>query len=423
MSVKNKHILLGVTGGIAAYKAAFLTRLLCKAEAKVQVVMTQTAEQFIGAATFQGLTGNSVITHASGFTGTGEMYHIELARWADLFCIAPTSANTLAKLAHGVADNSLTATYLAVESIVAVAPAMNRAMWQHPAVQNNCRILKEHGVLIWGPDTGEQACGEQGEGRMLEPNELVTCINEQFGMRFLTGKKVVVTAGPTREPWDAVRCLSNFSSGKMGFAMAQAAQALGANVTLVSGPVALATPHAVTRINVTTAEQMRHAVIEQLPSTDLLIACAAVADYRPAQPLTKKIKKNKATLNLSLERTPDILADIGQRDTRPFLVGFAVETDALIANARAKLLQKNLDMIVANPVGENTPYGFDSDLNCATLLWRNGEKTFDVQSKTGLAKKLMQIITKHFYSRIQSSQPEDKNHAESSRQRHPTKNS
>lgn len=410
MAINGKRILLGVSGGIAAYKAALLARLLRRNGALMRVVMTPAATRFVGTATFQGLTGNPTATDARSFSASGTMLHVELARWADLFCIAPVSANTLAKMAQGAADNLLTSVCLATESIVAVAPAMNRAIWQHPAVQKNCAVLQERGVLIWGPACGAQACGEQGEGRMLEPEEIVAHIDEQFSMRFLAGKKVVVTAGPTREPWDAVRCLSNYSSGKMGFAMARAAQALGADVTLISGPVTLTTPYRVKRIDVSTAEQMRRAVEAQLAAADMLIGCAAVSDYRPEQPLRQKMKKEKAAFNLPVVRTRDILRDIGHSDKRPFLVGFAAETEALIANAKAKLHQKNLDMIVANRVGAGV--GFASDLSSAILIWHDGSKSFAVQPKSVLAGRLMQLITKHFYRRV-ALQGSEKTHADS----------
>ena len=417
MSLRNKHILLGVTGGIAVYKAAWLARLLCRAGVQTRVVMTPAAMQFVGSATFRGLTGHTVATDTHDPSANGKMLHIELARWADLFCIAPVSANTLAKMAQGVADNLLTTVYLAAESVVAAVPAMNRAIWQHPALQRNCAILREHGVLIWGPDHGAQACGEHGAGRMLEPETIVARIDEQFSTRFLTGKKVIVTAGPTREPWDAVRYLGNHSSGKMGFAMAHAAQALGADVTLISGPVALPTPCRVQRIDVGTAEQMHHAVMAQLATADMLIGCAAVADYRPARPVNQKIKKTAATFDLPVVRTRDILADIGHTEKRPFLVGFAAETEALIANAKTKLHQKNLDMIVANRVGVGS--GFGNTTSAATLIWHGGRKAFEMQPKTALAGHLMQLITKHFYCRIQASS--DKAHAQSERH-HSTEN-
>ena len=406
MFLKGKRILLGVTGGIAAYKAAVLVRELCRRGAEVQVVMTRAAQRFVGAPTFQGLSGRRVETELftdpeeasadnDATAATGGMKHVELARWADFLVVAPASANTLAKMAHGYADDLLSSIYLAGDTPTAVAPAMNRLMWQHPATHANVEALQKRGVLVWGPDEGEQACGETGDGRLLEPAEIARRLSDAFSHETLAGHKVVVTAGPTREALDAVRCLSNYSSGKMGFALARAAREQGAEVILIAGPVSLPTPPSVQRVNVGTAEEMRAAVFDHVTDASMFISCAAVADYRPLSPLPyAKIKKNSGMMQLHLVRTPDVLADVAAATTRPFLVGFAAETHNLAANARSKLLEKNLDVIVANQVGPNAPHNFGDDDAELEVYWRGGSETLGPGPKTILGGRLMSLFVR-----------------------------
>ena len=410
MFLRGKHILLGVTGGIAAYKAALLVRELRRCGAEVQVVMTQAAGKFIGAATFQGLSGRRVETDPfseEGDTGEssnrGGMKHIELSRWADFLLVAPASANTLARFAHGSADNLLSSIYLAGNVPTAVAPAMNHLMWQHPATRANLKTLQHHGVLVWGPDEGEQACGETGAGRLLEPPEIIRRLSEAFSHEKLAGHKVVVTAGPTREALDAVRCLSNPSSGKMGFALARAAREQGAEVVLITGPVSLPTPPSVRRVDVVTAEEMYTAVFKHIENAAILVSCAAVADYRPlaATPNTK-IKKSSELLKLHLVRTRDILASVSALDSRPFLVGFAAETHDVAINARSKLLRKNLDVIVANRVGPDAPYDFGNDDALVEVYWRGGNELIGPAPKTVLSNHLMSLFIRQYQSRRQS---------------------
>lgn len=404
MFLKDKRILLGVTGGVAAYKAAMLVRELRRHGAEVQVVMTRAAQNFVGAPTFQGLSGRRVETglfagpeDAAGdgdaVAAGGGMKHIELSRWADFLVVAPASANTLAKMAHGYADDLLSATYLAGDVPAAVAPAMNRLMWQHPATRANVETLQERGVLVWGPDEGEQACGETGDGRLLEPAEIAERLSQAFSHETLAGHKVVVTAGPTREALDAVRCLSNYSSGKMGFAIARAAREQGAEVILITGPVSLPAPPSVRRVDVVTAEEMRTAVFDHVGGASMFISCAAIADYRPLSPLpAAKIKKNSEMMQLHLVRTPDVLTDVAAATVHPFLIGFAAETHSLAANARSKLLEKNLDVIVANQVGPNAPYNFGDDDTELEVYWRGGNETLGPGPKTVLSERLMSLF-------------------------------
>ena len=396
MIVEGKRILLGVTGSIAAYKTALLIRQLRQAGAQVRVLMSSSAQTFVTPLTFQSLSGNPVETELFTHATNDGMRHIELARWADLFLVAPASANTIGKMAHGTADDIISTTYLAAAIPVAVAPAMNRVMWEHPATQSNMQTLSNHGINIWGPAVGTQACGDEGAGRMLEAEDLAAHIDALFGERLLNNVRVTVTAGPTHEPIDAVRYLSNHSSGKMGFALARSASALGAKTTLISGPTALVAPPAVNRIDVVSAENMYAAVQEQLSNCDILIACAAVADYRPTVVQSGKMKKSRENWQLTLVRTTDILDQVARLPQRPFLVGFAAETDSILTRAKAKLLQKNLDMVIANQVGNHTSYGFNSDNNEVTALWHGGSRSFAPESKNTLAVKLMALITEHF---------------------------
>ena len=416
MFLRNKRILLGVTGGIAAYKAAVLVRELRRAAAEVRVVMTRAATRFVGAATFQGLSGQPVEIDGAADSGPESaqghpgnavetdahddgMRHIQLSRQADFFLVAPASANTIAKMAHGYADNLLTSTYLAGNTPTAVAPAMNHLMWQHPATRANLRLLRQNGVLVWGPAEGEQACGEEGMGRLLEPQDIVSRLSDTFSHATLAGCKVVVTAGPTREALDAVRCLSNHSSGKMGFALARAAVEHGAEVVLIAGPVALSTPPAVKRIDVVSAEQMRAAVMRHIDGAAMFIACAAVADYRLPRPAdTGKIKKHNESLHLHLVRTHDILAEAATLDPRPFLAGFAAETDHVEANAKSKLLGKNLDVIVANQVGPDAAYDFGDDVGKVDVYWRGGSESLGPEAKEVLGRRLLALFI-HLYRR------------------------
>jgi phosphopantothenoylcysteine decarboxylase/phosphopantothenate--cysteine ligase len=389
--MQGRKILLGVTGGIAAYKSPDLVRRLRERGAEVQVVMTAAAREFVTPMTFQAVAGREVRTDLWDPAAESAMGHIELARWADLVLIAPASADFLARLATGQADDLLTTLCLATAAPLAVAPAMNQLMWSNAATQANVATLRARGVLIFGPGEGDQACGETGVGRMLEPLEIA-----QLAAAALTrggalrGLRVVVTAGPTREHIDPVRFISNRSSGKMGFAMAQAAAEAGAEVVLVSGPVALATPPGVRRVDCQSAADMLAAVTREVDGAQVFIGTAAVADYRPAAPASQKIKKRAAALDLGLERTHDILAAVAARPRRPFVVGFAAETEAVERNARIKLEEKNLDMVAANEVGEDK--AFDRDDNALIVLWPGGRRELPRAPKLELARALIALI-------------------------------
>jgi phosphopantothenoylcysteine decarboxylase/phosphopantothenate--cysteine ligase len=395
----NKRVVLGVSGSIAAYKSAELVRLLVDAGADVQVVMTRSAQAFITPLTLQTLSGRPVRSELMDTEAESTMGHIALARWADVILVAPASADFVARLAQGKADDLLAALCLASAAPLAVAPAMNRQMWASPATRDNIRLLAARGIMILGPGSGAQACGEQGPGRMLEPTELVSGIATLFESGALAGLHVVVTAGPTREAIDPVRYISNRSSGKMGFAIAAAAVEAGASVTLVAGPVSLPTPERVTRIDIETAEQLQEQVLTRLSSCAIFIAAAAVADYRPVQTAGDKLKKQAASMTLELERTPDVLAAVaaGTADPRPFCVGFAAETRDLLANARDKLQRKGLDMVVANQVGGDS--GFDVDENAVTVLWADGERDYPLMPKTKLARQLILKIAERYYEK------------------------
>ena len=392
-----KRILLGVSGGIAAYKSAELVRLLKKQGVEVQVVMTQSAIQFISPLTFQALSGNPVHTELLDADVENAMGHISLARWADVLLIAPATANIIAKLAHGLADDLLSTLYLAATCPVVVAPAMNQAMWNKVVTQENIQTLRRHGVKVIGPEQGDQACGETGYGRMTEPTAICAQLfaqTEQESLddnHYLAGHKVLISAGPTCEPLDPVRYLTNRSSGKMGYALAIAALKAGAEVTLVSGPVALAAPVGVDLIKVTTAEQMHQAVISKATTHSIYIGAAAVADYSPVSSQQEKIKKHTEQLTLVLQKTKDILADVSALNGRPFTVGFAAETHDLENYARDKLTRKNIDMIAANWVGQEQG-GFDSDQNALHVFWADGDKTLAMTDKSQLAEQLMALI-------------------------------
>ncbi|HHH41157.1 MAG TPA: bifunctional phosphopantothenoylcysteine decarboxylase/phosphopantothenate--cysteine ligase CoaBC, partial [Chloroflexi bacterium] len=378
-SLGDKRILLGVTGGIAAYKVCTLASWLTQAGAQVDVVMTEAATRFVAPLTFQALTGRPVYTDLWGAPTEGlptHIAHVGLAHAADLLVIAPATANTLAKLAHGVADNLLTTLALAATCPVLVAPAMDAGMWTHPATQANVELLRARGVHFAGPARGRMASGLVGEGRMVEPEELLGHVRWVLGRAGpLAGRRVVVTAGPTREPLDPVRFLSNPSSGRQGFALAQAALDRGAAVTLITGPTPLPTPVGAERVAVTTARQMRDAVLAAIEGADVLLMAAAVADYRPAETAPHKIKKGEEELALRLIRTPDVLAEVAARRAKTgfprVVVGFAAESHDLIENARAKLEAKRLDLIVANDITA-ADAGFGAETNRVAILDREG---------------------------------------------------
>ncbi len=407
----DKKILLGICGGIAAYKTAVLLRLLIKQGAQVQVVMTQASTEFITPLTFQALSGRPVRSALFDPEAESAMEHIELARWADVIIIAPATANTIAKMAHGFADNLLTTLCLASQANIIIAPAMNQKMWCNESVQNNIKILSARkNIFLCGPDEGEQACGDMGAGRMVEPIDLLNYYKEHLCVKplhciqkthTLSGYKVLITAGPTIEDIDPVRYISNRSSGKMGYAIAQAAQEQGAEVLLISGVVALEDPKGVKMLKVRSAKQMHETVFQYIADIDVFIATAAVADYRPIKIIPRKIKKSSDKMTLELVKNPDILADVGALEDKPLMIGFAAETHDIKKYALDKLYRKNLDMIVANEVGEKK--GFEVDHNELHLFWRsfthnteeaqkNSYKKLAYASKVQLARQLMNEI-------------------------------
>jgi phosphopantothenoylcysteine decarboxylase / phosphopantothenate---cysteine ligase len=393
--VRGQHIILGITGGIAAYKAAELTRRLVERGADVQVVMTSAAKEFITPTTLQALSGRPVRDSLWDSAAEAAMGHIELARWATLVLIAPASADFIARLAGGHADDLLATLCLATGAPLVLAPAMNQQMWNNAATRANVETLRRRGVRLLGPAEGAQACGDVGPGRMLEPQQILETLPlPSAATGPLHGLRVLLTAGPTREPIDPVRFVTNRSSGKMGFALAQALREIGADVTLVSGPVSLPTPPGVQRIDVESAEQMLAQVQEQLPGQSIFIATAAVADYRPIDVPTRKIKKTAAQLTLQMTRTTDILAWVAARADRPFVVGFAAETDAIEQHAREKLVRKNLDMIAANDVCHSK--AFDCDDNALLVLWRGGQQELPRAPKSELAAALAALIARRF---------------------------
>ncbi len=397
-TLADQRILLGISGSIAAYKSAELTRRLRECGAEVRVVMTPAATEFITPLTLQAVSGNSVHTRLLEHAAEAAMGHIELARWADLILIAPATANCIARLSNGLADDLLTTLCLASEAPLFLAPAMNRQMWQHPATQENITRLQARGATLLGPASGAQACGETGPGRLPEPEELVQALAAVGGRCQLAGVKVLVSAGPTREFIDPVRYLSNRSSGRMGYAVAVAAVAAGATVTLVSGPVSLAPPAQVQRINVTTAAQMQGEILRCAGTSDIFIATAAVADYRARTPALQKLKKQQAELLLPLEQTPDILAEVAALPAPPFTVGFAAETDNLHANAQQKLARKKLNMIAANRVGDGL--GFDSDENALEVFWPGGSESLATAPKDTLARQLLDLVAARYRAHL-----------------------
>jgi phosphopantothenoylcysteine decarboxylase/phosphopantothenate--cysteine ligase len=385
----NRRVLLAVCGGIAAYKSAELVRALTEQGAQVRVLMTRGAREFITPLTLQALSGHPVHGELLDEAAERGMGHIELARWADLLLIAPATADCLARLAAGRADDLLGAVALASAAPVLLAPAMNQQMWRARATQDNLARLVDRGYHCVGPDSGDQACGDVGPGRMSEPVAIAAAAAGLFAGGFLDNLRVTVTAGPTREPLDPVRYLTNHSSGRMGFALARAAAEAGAAVTLIAGPVQLATPERVQRIDVTTADEMLAAALAQRPACDMFLACAAVADYRPADSAAQKIKKSGQRLSLELVQNPDIVAAITAAGDAPFTVGFAAETERLREHARDKLARKRLQMIVANRVG-GPEGGFGSEDNAALLLWDGGERDIPLCSKDTLARIVLE---------------------------------
>ena len=389
-----KRILLGVTGGIAAYKAAILLRQLRQHGAEVRVVMTHNACEFITPLTMQALSGKLVHTKLLDLETESAMSHIELARWPDLVLIAPSSANFIARYSNGFAEDLLSTLCLATSSPVMLAPAMNQQMWQNPVTQENLKKLRTRGIIIIGPAKGDQACGENGLGRMLEPEEVLTLAAKSFETNILSGSRLLITAGPTREAIDPVRYISNHSSGRMGYAVAMAGIEAGAEVSLISGPVNLSAPSRAKLINVISTAEMYFAVMQKVSSTDIFISTAAVADYSLQNIAYKKIKKSSDTYELSLKKNPDILAEVAALNSPPFTVGFAAETENLELNAQAKLRSKRLDMIAANQVGQGL--GFDSEMNALTVFWGTGKKQMQKASKTRLARILITLIADRY---------------------------
>ncbi len=391
MSLTNKKILLGIGGGIAAYKSADLVRRLKERGADVRVVMSQSAQEFITPLTLQALSGHPIATDLLDPAAEAAMGHIELARWADMVLIAPATANLIARINAGMADELITTTCLATEAPVVLCPAMNQQMYRNAATQDNLDNLRKRGLTIWGPASGSQACGEIGPGRMEEPLVIAERVEHFFAPKLLQGVSLLLTAGPTREALDPVRYISNHSSGKMGFALARAAAEMGAKVTLVTGPVNLETPMNVNRLNVGSTQEMLDAVMEQVHHCDIFIGCAAVCDYRTADIADEKIKKSSTEMSLALVRNPDILATVAAHEARPFTVGFAAETQDVEHYAKDKLTRKKLDMIAANDVSDPA-LGFNSDANALKVFWPNGQYELPATDKYTLAKQLLTLI-------------------------------
>ncbi|ENB2044486.1 bifunctional phosphopantothenoylcysteine decarboxylase/phosphopantothenate--cysteine ligase CoaBC [Vibrio alginolyticus] len=391
-TLAGKKILLGISGGIAAYKCAELTRRLIERGAQVQVVMTKAAKEFITPLTMQAVSGRPVSDSLLDPAAEASMGHIELAKWADLVLLAPATADLIARMSAGMGNDLLTTLVLATDSPVAVSPAMNQQMYRNIATQENIATLARRGMHIWGPAAGEQACGDVGPGRMLEPMQLVHLCEQFFQPKLLEGKSILITAGPTREAIDPVRYITNHSSGKMGYALASAAAQMGAKVTLVSGPVSLNTPVGVERINVSSAQEMHEAVMTHANRHDAFISCAAVADYRPQTIASQKLKKTEDNdeMVINMVKNPDIVASVAaMTEKRPFTVGFAAETNDVETYARGKLTKKNLDMICANDVSV-AGQGFNSNDNAITLYWPEGELTLALESKEALSFKILE---------------------------------
>lgn len=393
-TLTDKRILLGITGGIAAYKSAELVRRLRDHGAEIRVVITPAASEFITPLTLQALSGNPVHTDLLDHAAEAAMGHIELARWADAVVIAPATANFIARLSNGLADDLLSTLCLATAAPLLVAPAMNRQMWQNPATQENIARLQARGVTLLGPASGAQACGETGPGRLIDPEELVQAIVSAGRTNRLAGVSVLVSAGPTREFIDPVRYISNRSSGRMGYAMAKAAEEAGAAVTLVSGPVSLTPPARVSVIDITSSGQMHSEILDAAATCDIFISSAAVADYRTREAAPNKMKKKDSEPVLRLEKTPDILAEVAALPNAPFTVGFAAETENLHDNAKQKLKSKNLDMIAANRVGDGL--GFDVEENALEVFWPGGTQSLGTAPKENLARQLIEIIVTRY---------------------------
>ncbi len=406
-NLTNKKILLGVTGGIAAYKSAELVRRLQEQGADVRVVMTRSACEFITPLTMQALSGHKVHIELLEHVVESGMSHIELARWSDIVLVAPASANFIARLAHGLADDLLSTVCLATEAQVVIAPAMNKQMWTNVATQENIAILGQRELKIVGPSVGSQACGETGLGRMLEPEQLISEISQLFSVGSLAHLKIVVTAGPTHEAIDPVRYITNYSSGRMGYAVAKAAAEAGASVTLISGPVTIAPPCEVHCISVETALQMRDATMSNIIESNIFVAAAAVADYSCVYIARQKIKKKSDDYSLLLQKSPDILAEVASLPQPPFTVGFAAETENLLDNAKTKLQNKKLDMIAANQVGEGL--GFNAEENELHIFWRSGgerqghqtikQQILERMPKEKLARQLIKVIANHYHEK------------------------
>ncbi len=390
-----KRVLLGVTGGIAAYKACELTRRLMDQGVEVQVVMTESACQFVAPLSFQALSGRPVRTDLFDSAAEAAMGHIELARWADVIVVAPASADFMARLAHGLAPDLLSTLCLASAAPVALAPAMNRLMWANPATRSNTELLRSRGILCIGPGDGAQACGETGAGRMAEPGQIIEFLLEHWPQReaLLRGCRILINAGPTYEDIDPARFIGNRSSGRMGFAIAAEAARQGADTTLIAGPVQLETPEGVRRLNVRSAAQMRAAVLEEVGNCEVFIAAAAIADYRPADTRSRKIKRTADNLGLELVPNPDIVAEVAALPQRPYVVGFAAETDDLLEHARAKLVRKRLDMICANLIGVEGS-GFEAECNEITLLWEGGQQALPHAPKPVIARQILEAISR-----------------------------
>lgn len=396
--LQNKNILLGVTGGIAAYKSVSLVRRLKEQGANVQVIMTESAQEFITPLTFQAISGKPVHISLLDPEAEAAMGHIELARWADAIIIAPLTANSMARLVNGEANDLLMAVCLASKAPLAIAPSMNQAMWSNTATQDNIQVLKSRNIAIYGPASGEQACGDIGAGRMLEADDIAEKLQEIFKNKQLSGVRVMVTAGPTREAIDPVRYISNHSSGKMGYEVAQAALELGASVELISGPCALKASDRIHLVPVESADEMMAAVHNDINEIDIFISVAAVADYRVKRVAEQKIKKKSETMSLALIKNPDILASVAALSDKPCCIGFAAETENLEPHAEQKLVAKGLDMIIANRV-DKSDSGFNSDYNSATAIWGEGSQVFEKTTKSRLASELMSLIATHYFNK------------------------
>lgn len=411
MQLEQKNVLLGISGGIAAYKTPDLVRKFIAQGANVRVVMTDSAKEFVSPLALQAVSGNKISNSLLDEDAEAAMGHIELARWADIFVIAPATANIMAKLTHGLADDLLTTLALATKAPIAIAPAMNQQMWAAPATTENLQKLQHRGVLQIGPDSGEQACGDIGYGRMSEPEDIVTFVanylagktnneeisNEQINHppSVFAGKKIMITAGPTREALDPVRYISNHSSGKMGYAIAEAAQKMGAEITLVSGPVSVSPPANIKLVSVVSAQEMHDAVMAHIQTQDIFIGCAAVADFRLTDIPTHKVKKKDGLLTLSFEQNPDILKTVAALSNPPFTLGFAAETHDVEAYAKGKLKRKKLNMIAANDVS-SSDLGFNSDRNALTVITKNKTISLPAASKYALAIELLKLLNNEY---------------------------